>query len=113
MDQYGNHSGIHYHVISDRERYIRADKGGAIYYLDSVSFECDESQDDSSDEWTSTSAVIPIDKEVYASGLQAQLDYGVQIYFVDTDTYRRIIEAGKDLGNILRTLTSENQRLGL
>lgn len=109
----GRFGGIHYHIISDRLRYEKADKGGAIYYLNSDTFELDETRGGAKNEWTSKVAVRPIKREKYESGLQAQFENGVQVFFVDKDTFEKI-DKSDDYGNsIIRSLESENKKLGL
>lgn len=106
----GAFSGVHYHVISDRERYKNADKGGAIYHLSPDTFELNHKFGGAKDEWTSQVGVKPIDRGEYESGLQAQLDSGVQVFFVDRQTFDRK-DKSYDHGNaILRSLDSENKR---
>lgn len=103
--RFGN---VHIHIISDRGRYENVDKGGSVYFLRSDTFENDETKGTKS-EWTSKVSVKPLKEEEYESGLQAQLENGVQVYFVDTNTFREI-EGSKDFGNsIIKNLTSENK----
>jgi len=105
----GSFGDVHFHVISDRKRYEEADKGGTIYHLSSDTFELNHEFGEGKDEWTSKDAVKPIEREDYESGLQAQLDNGVQVFFVDKETFGRI-DKSDDHGNaILRTLESENK----
>lgn len=54
--------------------------------------------------------VKTIGKKIFESGLQAQLDAGVQVYFVDEETYQAI-EDSEDHGlAIIRSLESENKK---
>lgn len=95
-------------VISDRDRFEKEDKGGAIYELPSDTF-VNEIRGSAKDEWTSREAVRPVGKNVFASGLDAMLEYGVQVYFVDASTWDSMKNA-KDNGiGVLRRLKSENQ----
>lgn len=87
----------HIHIISDKERYEKADKGGAIYYLDSTSFILDKDKGGGKNEWTSKFPVKPFNKEVFDSGLKAQQENGVQVYFVDKETFNSINKS-KDHG---------------
>ena len=102
---------VHIHIISDREKYEEADKGGAIYHLSSDTFELDETRSGGKQEWTSRKSVKPANKEVYDSGLQAQLDNGVQVFFVDKDAFERIDQSTDHGNEIIRSLESENTRL--
>jgi hypothetical protein len=77
-------------VVSDRERFEALDHGGAIYALPSESFSTDPDKGVGVTEWTSPVAVRPIAKEIIPSGLQAMLEAGVQVYFVDRETFERI-----------------------
>lgn len=103
---------IHIHIISDRERYIEADKGGTIYKLSPETFEHDKTRGTNT-EWTSKVAVKPIGREDYESGLQAQLDNGVQVYFVDKATFEKIINSQNHGNTIIRSLNSENVTRGI
>lgn len=98
------------HVISDRERFSKADKGGWIYRLPSESFTTDLTKGMRKLEWTSRQPVIPIDQTAYKSGLEAMIEQGVQVYFVDKDTFKKIKEAPDHGQSILQSLVSENQR---
>ncbi len=87
-------------VVSDRERFEELDHGGAIYSLPSDSFSTDPTKGVGATEWTSPVAVRPIAKEVIPSGLQAMLGAGVQVYFVDRETFERIKQSddhGKEI----------------
>jgi len=97
-------------VISERSRFAREDQGGAIYELPSDTF-VNEIRGSAKDEWTSREAMKPIGKEVFESGLAAMLNYGVQVYFVDKTTFKKITNADDHGISILRTLQSENQKL--
>ncbi len=109
----GRFGGIHYNIISDRQRYEKEDKGGAIYHLSSDTFELDETRGGARDEWTSRNTVKTIDKEEYKSGLQAQLDNRVQVFFTDKQTFDEIVKSD-DYGNkIIRGLESENKKLSI
>lgn len=104
----GKFGDVHYTVISDKQRYEERDRGGTIYHLRANTFEQDKTKGTRT-EWTSKVPVIPFGRDDFESGLQAQLDYGVQVYFVDTDTFAQI-ETSIDHGDaIIRSLVSENQ----
>ena len=87
----------HFHIISDKERYMKADKGGAIYHLDSTPFNLDKNKTGGKNEWTSRVPVKPLKKEVFSSGLKAQQKNGVQVFFVDKETFN-LINKSKDYG---------------
>lgn len=85
---------INYHLISDKERYLKLDKGGAIYTLSPDSFE----SDDKGNEWISKVSVLPIGKEIFKSGVKAMEKYGVKIIFCDYDflqKYKQIVGENK------------------
>lgn len=96
-------------VILDKNRFENEDNGGAIYTLPIDTF-IYERRGGAKDEWTSREPVKPIGKQMYESGLEAMLDNGVQVYFVDAPTFGRIKGANDHGIGILRTLTSENQK---
>jgi hypothetical protein len=106
----GRINGVHYHIISDRKRFEELDKGGSIYEVPSDSFERkinDESWQ--SLEWTSTKPVNPIRKTDYSSGLEAMIDKGVLVYFVDKEMFEELTKNHRINSNLLKTLVSENQ----
>jgi len=103
-------NGIQTIIISDRKRFESIDIGGAIYHLSSDTF-IHEIRGGGKDEWTSIVSVKPQSKDVFESGLQAMLDLGVQVYFVDSQTFSKISSADDYGYGILQNLESENQRL--
>lgn len=106
----GAFNGIPYMVISDRERFEKLDQGGAIYHLPGETFENDPEKGLGELEWTSKEPVEPVGKDEHESALDAMIDHGVQVYFVDPQTFEAI-NAAEDHGHaILQTLESENQR---
>jgi len=96
-----------------REEFIKNDKGGYIYVLPSVTFESDPKRGLGEYEWASKEKVKPLKKIEYASALDAMLENGVQIYFIDDKTFRQIKESNDHGLSILRNLESENQRRGI
>ena len=101
------------YIVSSREEFIEKDKGGHIYVLPSDSFENDPHKGLGFDEWTSKQKVKPVKTIEYDSTLNAMIENGVQVYFVDESTHTRI-EQSEDHGNsILSELESENQRRGI
>lgn len=109
----GAFNGVPYIIISDKERFMELDKGGTIYHLPGETFENDPEKGMGTLEWTSKEAVTPIEKEEHQSALDAMVNHGVQVYFVDPETFAAI-NAAPDHGlSILHSLTSENQRRGV
>lgn len=108
--QISTFNGIHTIVISDKDRFSRLDKGGAVYSLPPETFTHDETK--SKREWTSKFGVKPTAKLEYTSGLEAMIDNGVQVYFVNEETFKQI-RSSKDHGlKILEKIESENKKLG-
>jgi hypothetical protein len=100
-------------IIGSREEFIKNDKGGHIYVISSETFTSDPNKGLGIYEWTSKEPVKPLKKIEYDSALDAMLENGVQVYFVDEDKYKKIKES-KDHGlSIFRELESENQRRGI
>ncbi|MBI4158266.1 MAG: hypothetical protein HY505_01420 [Candidatus Yanofskybacteria bacterium] len=101
------------YIIEPREEFIKDDNGGHIYVLPSDTFACDPNKGLGVYEWTSKEKVKPVRKIEYSSTLDAMLENGVQVYFMDEETHRKI-EVSKDHGlSIYRELESENQRRGI
>ena len=97
-------NGIQYYVACDRDRFMASDKGGAIYTLPSDTFVLLKHW-----EWYSKSPVKPVSKKLFPSGLEAMIQSGVQVFFVDQNTFQqvKIMPAGL---KILRSSQSENQK---
>lgn len=96
-----------------REEFIKNDKGGHIYVLPSATFESDQKRGLGEYEWASKTRVKPTKKLEYSSALDAMLENGVQVYFVDDTTYQKI-KTSKDHGlSIMQNIESENQRRGM
>lgn len=112
-DSWGNsgvHNGTPYLVISDRKRFETLDTGGAIYHVPSDTFETDPHLGLGELEWTSGESIEPIHKEEHESALEAMLHHGVQVFFVDKQTYNGI-QTARDHGlSVLQRCESENQR---
>jgi len=88
----GKGNGIYFMIISDEERFRNADEGGAIYELQNETFENDPSKNMGSAEWTSRDSVKPIKEETrfYDSSLDAMVDNGVQVFFVDKEFFKKV-----------------------
>lgn len=95
-----------------REEFMTRDTGGTMYILPSDTFELNEDELDGA-EWASSEPVTPTEKEEYDSALEAMIENGVQVYFVDDETMQRIYETENGGIEILQTLQSENQRRGV
>ena len=100
-------------ILGSREEFIKDDKGGYIYTLPTNKFECDPEKGLGVNEWTCKVTVKPRTVEKFDSALDAMLEAGVQVYFVDDKIYQKINES-KDHGySTLKTLKSENQCRGV
>lgn len=113
--KHGRINGVHYILInSDRETFINNDKGGAVYELSGDGFYSDLSKGPAR-EWVNKSPVKPIAKEMMPSALDAMINHGVQVYFVDEATLNRFKEAKEtdQKIDVLASLPSENQRRGV
>lgn len=105
----GYFSGVPYIVICmDRERFMKNDKGGVIYEVPSDSFDYNPNLGMREKEWTSREPVKPISEIAHQSSLDAMVDNGVQVYFVDRKTFAEISKTGDHGLKILSGLVSEN-----
>lgn len=86
----GSMDGTPYIIISDKERFESLDNGGTIYSLPSDSFETDLEKGLQELEYTSRESVVPTDGESFDSALEAMLENGAKIYFVDQETFQKI-----------------------
>lgn len=93
-------------VVSDKQRFKEVDRGGSIYTLPSEPFKTEPNKGMGEAEWTSSEVVIPIGREDYQSGLKAMKDQGVDVYFVDAETFREIQESDDHGERIIETLQS-------
>lgn len=109
----GRFGNIWYTVISDRDRFEKIDQGGVIYTLPSDTFVTNQELSMGTMEWVSKLPVKPTRKEEFSSGLQAMIENGVQVFFVDDDTWKQILESDDHGYGILSRKISENERLGI
>lgn len=105
----GLFNGIHYFLCNDKKRFIQTDHGGAIYKLSSDNFTTDPLKGLGSREWVSKNSVKVLEKELYDSGLEAMLDFGVQVYFVDKTMFNEILSSSDHGYLILKRIKSINQ----
>lgn len=106
----GRYNGVPTVVYSDREKFMRLDRGGSIYKLPSSGFSFHPDKGLREDEWTNPQPVRPVNEYVYRSGLEAMLDNKVQVFFVDAETFGKMKRGNDDLA-ILRQQESENWKL--
>lgn len=105
--QSGAMDDVPYIIISDRQRFESLDQGGYIYSLPSDSFETDLEKGLRELEYTSAESVEPNGREFVPSALQAMIENGVKVYFVDQDTWREIQESEDHGEKIVSTLIPE------
>lgn len=86
----GRLSDVPFIVISDEARFRTLDAGGYLYTLPSDTFTTDQQKGLSDDEYTSIQPVQPLDQGFIPSALDAMLDAGVLVYFVDSETWREL-----------------------
>lgn len=77
-------------INSNEESYTRYDKGGAIYTLPVDSFETDSIHGMGEIEWYSKVPVMPIDKVIYQTSIEAMSKFNVDHFFVDEDVMKKI-----------------------
>lgn len=112
--QHGKINRIPYILIAqDREEFIQGDHGGFIYELSPDGFKSDPNKGMGGDEWTHQGEVQPLVTEKHPSALDAMLESGVQVYFVDQETLKRFQGAGEQDIEVIKGLVSENQRRGV
>jgi hypothetical protein len=100
-------------ILADRDDFIRQDKGGHIYVSSGDSFVMNPDSGLANDEYISVQPVQPSKTIKYQSAVDAMMENGVQVYFINQPTYNRL-QSAKDHGyTIFATLESENQRRGI
>jgi|SRR3989338_2422448 len=100
-------------ICSSREEFIEKDKGGILYSLPSDTFDFDAHRGMGEREWSSHVSVKPVDKIECLSTLDTMIENGVQIYFVDKQTFENINHADDHGFQILLGLKSENAHRGI
>ncbi|MDD3773555.1 MAG: hypothetical protein PHC38_13005 [Weeksellaceae bacterium] len=110
--QIGKINGVSYIAISDKEYFTKCDKGGSIYKFSSDSFTCHSDKGMGENEWVSNDPVVPIEKTDVNSALEAMIDNGVQVYFIDKKDFNELVraETDKEIVEIFKKIQSENQK---
>jgi hypothetical protein len=106
--QSGAMDGVPYIIISDKERFTALDTGGTIYSLPSDTFETDLDKGLRELEYTSEESVVPIDTEQVDSALNAMVEHGVNVYFVNQEIFIQIQESsdhGEAIVNSLEAIS--------
>ena len=94
-------------VCKDKERFLKADKGGAIYVLPSQGFYT-RLYGGPATEWANKNEVKPLEKLKFESAYKEMLDMGVQIFFVDEKLFEEITKS-KNKIEILMKLELEGK----
>ena len=97
-------------INADREEFIKNDKGGVMYAFPSTTFDYNPNKGMGDKEWTSRESVKPLSEVQYPSALNAMMENGVQVYFVDKKNFNEINNSDNHGYNILIGLTSENEK---
>ena len=100
-------NGRPFMLIGDKERFLDADKGGAVYALPISNFTCDINKGLGKNEWTAVVPIRPLSKQVFASGLNAMLENGIVVYFID-EAGLRAFRASADKHEYLKKLNNAN-----
>ena len=112
-------------LIPNKKNFLKNDRGGAIYKIkNSPAFSKDlyaKNYQFGKFERISRRKIKPIDKKVYDSSIDAMVENGAIVYFVNKKQlyeYRKLIDNGmkpiedKKLFGFFRKLTSENEKKG-
>lgn len=99
-------------ICSSRENFEKNDSGGIVYELPSDTFDFDPKQRMGKREWTSRVPVKPTGKTTYESTVDALIENGTQVYFVDRVTFEKMRSQEHAGFETLLTLTSENEKEG-
>jgi hypothetical protein len=83
-----------FYLTDNKRQCIMEDQGGAIYVVPASSFFCEAHVSLGVDEWISYGSISPLAKFEFPSALDAILDFGVKVYFVDGHTYARYWRLG-------------------
>jgi hypothetical protein len=96
-------------VCMDKNEFIKRDKGGTMYEVPSENFNYNPNLGMGDKEWTSKIATKPTKETFYPSTLDAMVENGVNVYFVDKKTFSEINNADDNGFEILLSLASENR----
>jgi hypothetical protein len=79
-------------ICSNADTYIQNDKGGAIYEVPADSFQPTPQAGLEDSEVVSEVPVVPLNKTIYQTSLDAMKEMGVQVYFVAKDVFDEIVK---------------------
>lgn len=88
ISKYGNTYAVF--INGTKEEFIVLDKGGAIYTLPNSTFETNNEIGMGVTEWVSRQPIKPSSKTVYDSSIKALSENGVNVYFLDNDTFLKV-----------------------
>lgn len=97
-------------ICMDREEFIKKDRGGIMYEVPSETFDYNPNLGMGEKEWTSSKPVKPTKETKCPSALDAMIENGVNVYFVDQDTFNKINNADDNGFSLLLSLVSENRK---
>ncbi len=100
-------------IKSNKEEFIKKDKGGFMYTVPSETFDFDLNKGMGEREWVSKVPVKPLSEKHFESALDAMIENGVQVYFVDDNTFEAVNNSNNYGYDILIGLASENEMRGL
>ena len=111
-------------IISNKKDFIRKDRGGAIYRFNKSPLFIRHKHKDylfGNYEFVARRNLKPIDKKVYDSSIDAMIDNGVIVYFVNRKQkkeYVKLIDGGKPVRSsklhaFFSKLKSENEKHGM
>jgi hypothetical protein len=107
----GMFNDVPYAVIrGSKEEYVASDKGGSVYELPGQGFEFDPSRSMNDREWFTRNPIKPLKEVHYPSCLEAMIDQGVQVFFVNSDELGAIKQSPDHGLAILQNMVSENER---
>ncbi len=107
----GTFGGVPYTVICmKKEDFIKRDSGGSIYEVSSDTFDFNPNLGMGEKEWTSNTPVRPNNETEFPSALDAMINNGAYVFFVDQETFKEIQKADDHGFEILSSMTSENRR---
>lgn len=95
-------------ICMNRDEFIKRDKGGIIYEVPSDTFSYNPNLGMGDKEWTSSKPVKPTKETNFPSALDAMIKNGVNVYFVDKDTFNAIRNSNDCGFSVLLSLVSEN-----
>jgi hypothetical protein len=97
-------------ICMDRKEFIKRDKGGIMYEVPSDTFDYNPNLGMGEKEWTSSKPVKPTKETTCSSALDTMIKNGVNVYFVDRDTFKKINNSNDNGFSILLSITSENKK---